>query len=63
MSGMAAFHTHLDVCVQCAKHPLNLCPIGNAILAAQPLPDLKDLTEKNLPSLQEVHARTKKLLG
>ncbi len=28
------FHDHLDVCQQCANHPLNLCLIGQSLLYA-----------------------------
>lgn len=56
MTDMQAFHKHLDVCAQCANNPFNLCPTGAAILTAKPL------SEKHLPSLPELHARTKVLL-
>ena len=29
-----AFHDHLDVCDRCAKNPFDLCPVGDALLAA-----------------------------
>ena len=27
-----AFHSHLDVCVQCEEHPFQLCRLGDKLL-------------------------------
>ena len=26
------FHDHLDRCVQCREHPLELCPVGRVLI-------------------------------
>lgn len=29
------FHAHLDQCAQCREHPMELCPVGAAILTSE----------------------------
>ena len=34
LAGTAAYHAHLDICTQCREHPMEQCPVGQALLVA-----------------------------